>query len=52
MQIRRKGVLILNNENISPEIIAEMYISMTPEQKELFWKMLAEELQHYYGNSD
>ena len=38
----------MNNENISPEVIAEMYISMTPEQKELFWKMLTEELKRYY----
>lgn len=45
----------MNNENISPEVIAEMYISMTPEQKELFWKMLTEELRRYYDkkqNSD
>lgn len=41
-----------SEENISPEIIAEMYISMTPEQKELFWKMLAEELQRYYDKQE
>lgn len=39
-----------NEEKISPEIIAEMYVSMTTEQKELFWKLLTEELWHYYDN--
>lgn len=38
------------NEDISPEVIADMYISMTPEQKELFWKMLAEEIKHLHEN--
>ena len=38
------------NKEISPEVIAEMYISMTPEQQEMFWKMLTEELRRYYAN--
>lgn len=41
-----------NEKKISPEIIAEMYISMTPEQKELFWEMLSEELQKYYDKKE
>ena len=38
------------NEEISPEIITEMYMSMTPEQEEMFWKLLTKELKRYYDN--
>ena len=30
------------NEEVSPENFAKLYMSMTQEQRDLFWKMFAE----------
>lgn len=35
-------------KGITPEIIANMYISMTPEQEKQFWELLTKELSRYY----
>lgn len=37
-------------EEVSAEAIAELYVSMTSEERELFWKMFAEEIKHLHEN--
>ena len=44
-----------SKKDITPEMLTDMYISLTPEQEKLFWKMLTEEMRRFYGkkqNSD
>lgn len=39
-----------SEEDISPQNFARLYMSMTPEQKELFWKLFAESVKNDTGN--
>lgn len=41
-----------NEENISPETFVKMYMSMTPEQKELFWKLFTEKIKNHENQSN
>lgn len=39
-------------EEVSPENFAKLYMSMTQEQRDLFWKMFAERINQNPDNSD
>lgn len=45
--------MIKNNEGeISPEKLTKLYLSMSLEERNLFWKLFSEELRKYRENEN
>ncbi len=43
--------MVKNDEkDISPEKLAKLYLSMSSEERNLFWKLFSEELRQYRKN--
>lgn len=45
--------MVKNNENeISPEELTKLYLSMSLKERDLFWKLFSEELRKYRENEN